>query len=202
MAEEVSVRVGAPAEAVSTSPLLDCATTGTCWEVATVFSVTVNLSLAGHHKRCAKRCRFPVNFAYGLYPDSYEIDGGFLFGCVNGMASIGSGTVRAKRHRLVLVPDFPDDVEQTFRSCFNGERPKFSSWVQASSDGTSLRGKTSVRGRFVQVTPIGDGVTRSAFKGKHRGVPFGSPIPPAVKQKLPICPDVLSVHCELVVQQP
>jgi hypothetical protein len=37
MAEEVSVRVGAPAEAVSTSPLLDCATTGTCWEVATVF---------------------------------------------------------------------------------------------------------------------------------------------------------------------
>jgi len=88
VAEEVSVRVGAPAEAVSTSPLLDCATTGTCWEVATVFSVTVNLSLAGHHKRCAKRCRFPVNFAYGLYPDSYEIDGGFLFGQSEALWSI------------------------------------------------------------------------------------------------------------------
>ena len=202
MVEEVSVQIDAAGEALSASPLLDCGSPGACWEVATVSSVTVNLNLAGHHKRCTKRCRIPVTFGYAIDGESYEVDGGFLFGCPAGLASIGSGTVRPRRQRLNLVPDFPDEVERVLGICFNGSRPRFSSWVRFASDRASLRGKTSVRGRWTQVTTIGDGTTRAAFKAKHDGVPLGSPVPPKIKQGLPICPPVLSVRCELVVQQP
>jgi hypothetical protein len=108
--------------------------------------------------------------------------------------------VRRKGKRVYLVPSSPDEVEAILRSCFGGVRPKFSSWVRVSSGGDALKGKTSARGRSTQMTSIGEGRMRVAFKDKHRGVPLGSSTGPVINPKLEICPDVLSVRCELVVE--
>jgi hypothetical protein len=170
-----------------------------CFAMASVLRLAVTIKARGVSKTCAKRCRVPIGHALLLRHDgTYAIPGGLDMACADAAVTlpIGSGRIEPRRRgrKLSLVPDDVAAVDQALRICLGPTKTPFSFWVRPSRDGTTIRGKATMRGR----QGLGTGQATFSATLKQKGVPLGAPAAATIGRRLDECGPVVELRCRLV----
>jgi hypothetical protein len=187
----------APRSAIGVCPLGEDAD---CFTMASVLRLSATIKALDIAKTCAKSCRVPAGHSLVLHQDgTYTIPGGLQMSCANSQVTfpIGSGRVEPRRRgrKLSLIPDNAAAVDDAVRACLGRTKTPFSFWVRPSRDGSTIRGKATMRGQ----ESVGIGLATLSIKLKQKGVPLGAPEPPTIGRRLPECGPVVELRCRLVL---
>jgi hypothetical protein len=195
-AATLSVTVAPPAT-IGTCPIGEDAD---CYAMVSVLRLSVTIKALGVSKRCAKSCRVPIGHSLLLRPDdTYAIPGGIEVACADSSVTlpIGSGRIEPRRRgrKRSLIPDDAAVVDRAVSACLGPTKTPFAFWVRPSRDGSTIRGKATMRGR----QSLGVGQATLSAKLKQKGGPLGAPTPATLGRKLGECGQVVELRCRLVL---
>lgn len=173
---------------------------GTCWTTRSILRLSAGASAYGRTARCTIACELTEFGSLLLFDDgAYSIPAGRLTLCPTGDGAtfpdeVGT-TERKRRRRLALKPANLDDLSDAAAACFDELGAVFSyhAHVTPSPDGTTLRGKGTLKGRVS--APVGSVHLKVVAKVTGASFESGLEPPPPSRRPLPACTSTLTPKC-------